>query len=89
MSSFQQPGKDMLVGSSLLFRTLSFPLQWGTSSACLPQDYTFTKHLPEKRKTGLLAEKWQCRSSRTEGSNAVQDGMCLCLFLAPKYLLLL
>lgn len=49
MSFFQQPGKDVLVGSSVLFKTVSFSLQWGTSSACLPQDNTFTRHLPEKR----------------------------------------
>lgn len=49
MSFSQQPGKDVLVGSSFLFKTLAFPLQWGTSSACLPQDDTFTRHLVEKR----------------------------------------
>lgn len=49
MSFLQQPGKDLLVGSSFLFKTLSFPLLRGTSSACLPQDDTFTRHLPEQR----------------------------------------
>lgn len=43
----------------------------------------------QRRGAGLLEEKWQFRSSTREGSNVTQDGMYKCLFLAPKYLLLL
>lgn len=84
MSLFQQPGKDVLVGSSSTARYCP-SLCSGVSAVLVYHGMT-----PSQR-TGaaLLEEKWQCRSSRREGSNAVEDGMYKCLFLAPKYLLLL
>lgn len=88
MSFFQQPGKDVLVGSSFLFKTLSFPLQWGTSSACLPQDETFTKHLPEKR-SWFVGRKGAVQEQQKRKEQCCARCDVQVLFLAPKHLILL
>lgn len=76
MSFVQQPGKDMLVGLVLPFQDTVLPSAVGHQQCLSAAGRHLLRGTFRSRGVGLLQEKRQCRSSRGEGSNAGQGGMC-------------